>query len=285
MTPLVSIIMPSYQTAAWIGAAIASVRAQTFPDWELLIVDDGSRDDSLAVIERAAEAELGQRILLTRHAGGLGAARARNLALAAARGRYVAFLDSDDLWYPGKLAAQLDHLRATGGAISHHAFELIDEGGAALDRARHPPAAAEWRQVLAKNPIGCSSAMIDTALTGARRMPDIAKRQDHGLWLAILGDGHQALGLDRILGMYRLRANSVSSNKLSAARFQWRLYRDVVGLSRLRAAGVFLRYAAGHLLGPGRDRPMDAAERQARVRAGMHRFLAAAGPASSGTDA
>lgn len=264
MNPLVSIITPSFQTARWIGATIASVRAQTCTEWEMRIVDDGSRDGSPEAIRAAAGDDFGGRILLDATAGGLGAARARNRAIGQARGRFIAFLDSDDLWYPAKLERQLAFMRRTGAALSHHGFEIVREDGSALDLARHPPERVGYGGLVHHNVIGCSAAIYDRDRTGLVLMPDIAKRQDHGLWLRILKAGHEAHGLDEILGAYRLRSGSVSADKRVAAAYQWRLFREVEGMGPPLAAWTFARYAIRHLLGRRREQPMSAAERGAR---------------------
>ncbi|MBN8525214.1 MAG: glycosyltransferase [Planctomycetes bacterium] len=264
MTPLVTIITPSYQTARWIGATIASVRAQTRPDWEMVIIDDGSRDGSPEAVAAAAGEDLGTRIILDATPGGLGAARARNRAIARARGRFIAFVDSDDLWYPAKLERQLAFMQRTGAALSHHAYEIVREDGSPTDLARRPPPRVGYRGLVHYNVIGCSTAIYDRERAGLVKMPDIARRQDHGLWLRILKAGHEALGLDEILGAYRLRAGSVSADKRVAAAYQWRLFREVEGMGPVRAAWTFGRYAARHLLGRRRERPMTPEERAAR---------------------
>jgi teichuronic acid biosynthesis glycosyltransferase TuaG len=247
--PLFSIVMPSHQTAAWVGEAIDSVRAQTYPDWELIIVDDASTDGSVAAIRGAAGPDLGGRIILTASTQRLGPAEARNRAILAARGRYVAFLDSDDRWRPNKLERQLELLERTRAVLVYASYSLMDESGKPLGQRALAPASVDYRSLLSCNVIGCLTACYDTQQIGKVCMPEIARRQDHGLWLRILKPGRTALGQDQVLADYRVRRDSISRNKFAAAMWQWRLYRDVEQLRLLSRAFVFLRYAVAGVTG------------------------------------
>jgi teichuronic acid biosynthesis glycosyltransferase TuaG len=245
--PSVSIVMPSHQTASWIGEAIASVRAQTFRDWELLIVDDASTDNSLEEIAKAAGDDLGGRIKLEISAHRLGPAEARNRSIRAARARYIAFLDSDDRWRPAKLERQLRFMEKNKAALAFASYALMNEDGKALGIRAIAPPSVSYRSLLSCNVIGCLTACYDTQQVGKMVMPDIARRQDHGLWLSIVKTGVQAHGQDEVLADYRVRGVSVSSNKLQAARWQWRLYRDIERLGFFSSMVVFARYACAGL--------------------------------------
>jgi glycosyltransferase involved in cell wall biosynthesis len=236
-----SVIMPAYNSAAYIAAAIASVVAQSEPDWELIVSDDGSRDDTVAIVQQAAASD--PRIRLLTGASNRGPAQARNAAIAAARGRYIAFLDSDDLWKPEKLARQLAFMQARDIAFSFTSYDRIDAEGHVIDtHLVHRP--ATYDSLLKSCVIGCLTAVYDTQKLGKVMMPDIRKRQDFGLWLRLLKRVEAAYPLEESLALYRVHANSVSANKLSAARYTWALYHDVEKLGLMRSAWYFAHYAA-----------------------------------------
>ena len=240
MHPRVSIITPSYNSAETIDATLASVRAQTFADWEMLVVDDCSTDDSAARV--AAVATLDPRIRLLRQAKNGGPAAARNRALAEARGDFVAFLDADDLWLPEKLARQLAFMLRTGCALSYTAYRRIDQAGQTTGRLITVPPEVTYRALLAHNVIACLTAMVDVRQTGPLRMRD-AGYDDFILWLELLRRGYRAMGLDDDLARYRIMAGSVSRNRPRAARWVWHIHREVEGLPLLAAAWTFARYA------------------------------------------
>lgn len=243
--PRASIVMPCYNTASFIGDAIASVRSQTMEDWELLVVDDCSTDGSLDTAEHAARGDPRIRLMRQERNGGVGPAR--NRAIGEARGRYVAFLDSDDEWLPGKLDLQLDFMARTGAGFSYTAYHEISEAGEQL-RLLPVPAQATYRQVLRCCVIGCLTAVYDTQATGKVFMPELRKRQDWATWLDILRNAGPAQGLNVPLARYRLRAGSLSRNKSSLVRFAWTLYRDNQGLSVPHSAAMLALYGLNGVL-------------------------------------
>lgn len=236
----VSIIMPSYNTARFLRATVQSVLAQTFADWELLVVDDHSTDNSMDILRDCASRE--PRMQLLALGQRLGPAGARNAAIAAARGSYFAFLDSDDLWLPQKLERQIAFMQEASSPLSFTAYHKIHEDDS-LGGLVNVPSTVDYDALLYSNCIGCSTAIYDAAHLGKTFFPDIARRQDHGLWLKILRKGHRAHGLNDPLTLYRVRKQSVSSNKLVAAAYQWRLYRQVEGLSLRSTLLHFVGYA------------------------------------------
>lgn len=236
----VSIIMPSYNTARFLSATVESVLGQTFQDWELLVADDNSTDNSLDILNQYAAREPRIRVLaLGQHHGPAGA---RNAAITAARGSYLAFLDSDDAWLPHKLERHIAFMQDTGSALSYTAYHKIHEDDS-LGGLVSVPRTVDYNALLFSNCIGCSTAIYDTARLGKVFFPDIAKRQDHALWLKILRKGLRAHGLNDPLTLYRLRKQSVSSNKLVAAAYQWQLYRRVEGLTLWSTLVHFIGYA------------------------------------------
>ncbi|HVH01440.1 MAG TPA: glycosyltransferase family 2 protein [Amaricoccus sp.] len=236
--PLVSVITPLWNAAATLAAAVASVRAQTMPDWEMLVVDDGSTDSGPALAARLAHAE--PRLRLLALGSNQGAAAARNAGIRAARGRFIAFLDADDLWYPEKLERQLGHMARTGVPFVFSAYRRIDAAGRPLGRVA-VPARLTHAALLRGNVVGCLTAVYDSAHFGKVEMPPLRRRQDYGLWLALLAPGGEAHGLPETLADYRVRPGSLSADRLAAAAATWTLYREAAGLSRLRA-GYYLAH-------------------------------------------
>lgn len=242
---LISIIMPSFNSEKYISHAIISVVSQTFQDWELIVVDDNSTDSSIEVISEFCRKD--SRIKLTKLAKNSGAAVARNKAIETAKGRYIAFLDSDDQWLPTKLEEQLKFMQDNGYAFSYTAYNKVNSNGDILSEMG-VPYKLQYSDLLKKCEIGCLTAMYDTSKLGKIYMPSIRKRQDLGLWLKILKNTPYAYGLNKVLASYTLRNDSISSNKRQAAAYTWRLYRDVEQLPLYKAIYYFSYYAINGVL-------------------------------------
>jgi teichuronic acid biosynthesis glycosyltransferase TuaG len=240
MTPTVSVITPAYNAAAVVGEAIRSLQNQTFASWEMLVVDDCSTDDTAAVI--AAFANNDERIRLLRSAQNAGPANARNVAMTAARGRYMAFLDSDDLWLPEKLQLQLAFMAEKDAALSYTAYRRFRE-----DPQRAGPLVAarpefDYRALL-KNPgMACLTVMVDRERTGPFTMPSV-RHEDYALWLSLLRGGLRSHGLNVDLARYRISETSVSSNKLRSAKWVWDIYRNSERLRLPHASWCLAHYA------------------------------------------
>lgn len=231
--PAVSVVTPVWNAAATLAEAVASVRAQTRGDWEMLIIDDGSTDGGRALAEALAAGDPRLRVL--GWAARRGAAAARNAGIKAARGRVIAFLDADDRWWPRKLEVQLGYMEATGAPFTFAAMRRIDAAGRPLGLVG-APARVDHAQLLMGNVIPCQTAAYDRLHYGRVEMPALARRQDYGLWLTLLARGGEAHGLPEVLADYRVRPGSLSADKLQAAAATWRVYREVAGLGRARAA-------------------------------------------------
>lgn len=240
--PLVSVVMPVHNAAETVAASIRSVQAQSHPDWELLITDDGSSDASWQIVTDLAR--LDGRIRPERSTEQFGAARARNAAIERATGEYVAFLDADDLWLADKLTRQLAFAAEHEAPVTFTAYYKVDADfdGDARDfrpNGRVVPARDEltYAALLQQNYIGCLTGMYQVSTLGKRFMPDLRKRQDYGLWLSLLRDGTVARGLDEPLALYREQhAGSLSgSSRLSLVKYNWQLYRQVEKLSLARS--------------------------------------------------
>ena len=253
---LVSIIVPVYNAGRYIEEAIAMVQAQTYDNWELILVDDCSTDDSRLKIEnyirhmqasqsgllngyesdvknavRSREKE-GGRIRLIKKDANEGAARARNTGIQAAKGRYIAFLDADDVWIKDKLEKELAFMKKKQAAFVFTSYEFGDEQAKGTGKVVHVPATLTYHQALSRTVIFTTTVLIDTNKTGREliRMP-VVKSDDTSTWWKILRGGFTAYGLDEVLAIYRRPAKSLSSNKLKAIRRIWNLYRKEEKLS------------------------------------------------------
>ncbi len=237
--PLVSVITAAFNAEVFIGETIASVQAQTCQDWEMLVADDASEDRTAKMVAEIAAKDPRIRLIqLTRNGG---VARARNAALAEARGRFIAFLDSDDLWLPRKLERQIAFMTAQDAAVSYTAFRRINEDGSRVGRLVSVPARLTYRQLLKNTAIATLAGMIDTAKTGPIRMTE-ARRDDYILWLSLLKRGFTAHGLQEDLARYRVVAGSLSSKPKRSAAWVWNVYRDIEKLGALRAAWCMAHY-------------------------------------------
>lgn len=237
---LVSIIIPVYNKEKYIADSINSVLAQTYPDWELILVDDCSTDRSPEIIRNYMKTD--ERVRYTRLEQNSGAAVARNKALEIARGRYVAFIDADDIWLPQKLEKQIDFLTRIGQGFCYTAIEMIDDDGNPLKGKRPVKDVVNYRYLLTNTVIACSSVLIDRNITGDFRMPEVRKGQDFATWLSLLKKGLNAYGINEVLVRYRVAKDSISSNKLGALKRTWNIYRNVHGLGFFRSAWCFSLY-------------------------------------------
>nr|WP_297456517.1 glycosyltransferase family 2 protein [uncultured Halomonas sp.] len=239
--PMISVIMPAFNSERFIVSSIESVQRQSFPDWELVIVDDCSTDQSFSIIEEMSQAD--SRIKLLRLDANGGAAVARNAGIQHAQGRYIAFLDSDDTWLPYKLERQLEFIRHKKAAFVFSAYRKVDDKGNDLGIVGVPEKVT-YHKLLKSCVIGCLTVMYDTHALGKVEMPLIRKRQDFGLWLRLLKRADYAYGQNEVLAEYTVRVDSISFNKKSAASYQWKLYREVERLSLLQSCYYFAHYAA-----------------------------------------
>lgn len=240
---LVSIVTPAHNVSEYLTECLDSVLSQTYERWEHILVDDASTDDTWQLISERMESD--PRVVGVRLPTNRGAAAARNEAISRARGQYVAFLDGDDYWYPEKLKRQLEFMEARGIGLCYSSYSILGFGG---ETVRRTPPRATYRELLKTNFIGCSTAIYDVYECGRVYMPDVEKRQDMALWLRITRTGVKAEGVPEALATYRIRPNSLSSNKLSAAHHVWKLYREVEHLSLPVSARYFSEYAVRALL-------------------------------------
>ena len=230
---LVSIITPTYNCGKFIKETIESIQNQTYTNWEMVIVDDCSTDDTRKIVEEciAQDSRIKYYCLETNS----GAAVARTTSMKLAEGEYMAFCDSDDLWMPDKLERQLKFMVETGHAFTCTAYEQIDEESKSLGRVIKTVKKCDYNRLLLDCPVGNSTVMYDVKQMGKFEVPNIRKRNDDALWLQMLKKEKYIWGMEAVLMRYRIRQNSISSNKLKVIKYHWILYREVEHLSVLRS--------------------------------------------------
>lgn len=241
MKPLVSIITPVHNSAKFIADTIASVQAQTYVEWEMILVDDASTDGSVALIEGLAKDDTRLRLYVSKV--NRGAAKTRNEAIEHAKGRFIAFLDSDDQWMPNKLEKQVNYMLQNKVLLSHTYYRLMDATGQPQERIIKAPLKLNYQQMLDFNFIGCLTAMYDAETLGKYYMPDIPKRQDYALWLSIMRKGVAAHAIPEVLALYRTGHASLSSNKMKVVSYNWQILRELEKQPFHKAAYHFARYA------------------------------------------
>ena len=226
---LVSIITPTYNCGKFIGETIESVQQQTYTDWEMIIVDDCSTDDTKNVVAKYQEQD--ERIKYHCLTENSGAAVARTKAMDLAAGQYMAFLDSDDLWMPDKLEKQLEFMQKNNYAFTSTSYQHMTEDGKMMPKVLNAVPKTDYNRLLLDCPVGNSTVMYDVSKMGKFQVPDIRKRNDDALWLAMLKKEKYIYGMPEIMMKYRLRKNSISRNKLSLVKYTWKLYREIEHLS------------------------------------------------------
>ena len=239
--PLVSVIMPCYNMEKYLPATIASVQRQTFPDWELIVVDDISSDKTPAVLQDNGSQDPRIRWVVQEEHSGI--ASARNRAIQMAQGRFLAFLDADDLWQPEKLERQLAFMQERDIAFSYSSYDCVDEDGRHLNKTVKATEDMDYEAYLRNTIIGCSTVMIDTLKVESVVVPDFRTSEDTATWLDILRKGFIAYAIEEPLVSYRIRRKSASSNKLKAAADLWKVYRQHERMPFFKAVACFSSYA------------------------------------------
>lgn len=233
MNDKVSIITPTYNCGKYIGATIESVLRQTYYNWEMIIVDDCSTDNTKEIVEEYCKKD--KRIRYYVLDENSGAAVARNKAMELAEGKYFAFLDSDDLWMPNKLEKQISFMKTHNYNFTCTSYEQIDEKGMSLNRVIIAKPKIDYKGVLLSCPVGNSSVIYNAENLGRFSIPNIRKRNDDALWLQILKKEKYIYGMPEVLMQYRVRKNSISSNKIELIKYHWELYREIEQLSIVRS--------------------------------------------------
>ncbi|RDU37128.1 glycosyltransferase family 2 protein [Neobacillus piezotolerans] len=235
MDDLVSIITPVYNSEKYIADTVKSVVAQTYSKWELLIVDDCSTDNTREVVNDFKD----QRIKYLKLNINSGAAAARNEALQRAKGKYIAFLDADDMWKPNKLEKQLKFMIENKIGFSFTGYEILREKE---NKVIKVPSTLNYSQFMKNTIIGTLTVMINTELVGEVRLVNVKKDHDSMTWAKLLRDGHLAYGLNESLAYYRKVVGSISNDKFKAAKNHWNNCRNIEKLSLLRCIYFFFFY-------------------------------------------
>lgn len=242
MNDLVSIVIPVHNAEKFISDTVASVKSQTHKNWELILVDDGSTDKSLELL-RDYEEKL-ENVKVVHLEESVGAARARNAGNKVATGRYLTFLDADDLWDPEKLEIQIRFMEEEGAGFSYTNYEFADEDGVGIKKIVSVPSKLVYSQALKNTTIFTSTVMFDLEIIPRELtlMPNVPS-EDTATWWQVLRAGYTAYGLRRSLTIYRRSGHTLSSNKYEAIKRAWNLYRNVEKLNLPYSCLCFCCYA------------------------------------------
>lgn len=233
MDKLVSIVTPTYNSANFIFETVSSIKKQTYPNWELIMVDDGSSDDTVSLLKKFASED--KRITWERLSQNSGPAIARNTGIEKAKGHYLTFIDADDIWFPEFIETSIKAINTSGCPFVFASYKRLDEDLNPLYPDFIVPEKVTYTDILKSNSISCLTAFIDIQKLGKKFMPQIRKRQDMGLWLKYLKETDFALGIKKPLAIYRIRKNSLSRNKWALLKYQWDFYRKVEKLTFTRS--------------------------------------------------
>jgi glycosyltransferase involved in cell wall biosynthesis len=237
--PLVSIITPTYNSGKYIKQTIESIQAQTFNNWELLITDDNSTDNTIEII-KSIQKEDG-RIKLFIQSFNQGAGVARNNSISKANLRFIAFCDSDDLWLPTKLEKQLNFILSNKISFCYTSYSVINDNLKIINKIKSP-SKLTYELLLKNNYILCSTVIYDQNILGKIFMPEIRFRQDWGMWLIIFKKIKVSYGINENLAFYRKRANSISSNKIKMIKYNWLVYHEILNFNKLRSSLFLIKF-------------------------------------------
>lgn len=238
--------MPSYNAAKFIAASIQSVIDQTYSNWELLITDDCSKDETVKIVEKFLVED--NRIKLFSTGKNSGPACARNKSLENATGKYIAFLDSDDIWVSNKLETQLKFMIEKNIAFSFSSYSVMKEDGTPIGNTINVPKVIGYHGYLRNTIIGCLTVIIDREKTGNFIMPNIKTSEDMALWLNIMKRGFKAWGLQVPLAQYRVVSKSLTSKKWIEAKYVWKVYREIEHINPIYSAICFIGYAINAII-------------------------------------
>lgn len=241
MNSLISIITPTYNSARFIEKTISSVIAQTYKNWEMIIFDDGSIDNSVSIIEKYIKKD--SRIKLYQSKTNKGATYSRNEAVKVATGKFIAFLDSDDLWMETKLKQQLTFMENNNYDFSYTQYCIIDENGSNVNRWLPKTKKVNYKCMLKTCSIGCLTVMLKKESFPDLKFPNSKFSQDYALWLKLLKDVEFAYCLNEKLGKYRIVSNSLSRDKIRKLKSQWDVYRNIEQLNFLFSCWNFCWYS------------------------------------------
>jgi teichuronic acid biosynthesis glycosyltransferase TuaG len=245
-TPVVSIITPSFNSEKFISETIQSVQNQTYKNWEMVIVDDCSSDETVAIVTKMALQD--NRIKFFQSEKNLGTGIARNMALAKTKGRYISFLDADDLWKPQKLEKQMNFLETNNVPFTFSFYDCIDEEGKPLNKKVEAPRNISYRQLFFCNYVGNLTGIYDVNYFGKIAISSIRKRQDWMHWLTILKKIKTAQPVPESLAFYRIRENSLSASKLDLLKHNFAVYRTFHGFNIVVASFCMIGFLFTQLI-------------------------------------
>lgn len=240
-TPLVSVIMPAYNSAAFIRDAISSIQQQSYSHWELFVIDDASTDCTVGIVKDLMKND--SRINLIENKKNLGPGDARNKGIHAAKGNFIAFLDSDDLWLEEKLELQLRFMKRHEMAMCFSSYLLMEENGSYSGKMVEALEFLTYKKLLRSNYVGNLTGIYHVEKTGKIYHPSLRKRQDWALWLSILKNHGETRGIQQPLAVYRIRKKSLSNNKTALLSHNFKIYREFLDfgfLKSCRAMSLFL---------------------------------------------
>ena len=237
----ISVITPCYNSGAYIADAIESVIAQSFVNWEMIIVDDCSSDNSAFIINQYSSKDARIKYFKTDFPSG-SPTLPRNIGIKYAKGKYIAFLDSDDIWLPEKLKEQIKFINKPDIAIVFSNYEKINEAGKRAAREIIAPPLVDYYQLLKGNFIGCLTVLYDTDKVGKMYFKNV-RHEDCVLWLSILKKGYKAQNTNTVTALYRVGSHSISSNKVKLLLWQWNILRKEEELSFYKAFYYYIHYA------------------------------------------
>lgn len=238
--PLVSIITPVYNAERFLADTIKSIQSQSYKNWELLLIDDCSKDRSSNIIKEFQKED--SRIKYIKLEKNSGASVSRNVGIENAKGKFIAFVDSDDIWESNKLKIQIEYMLKNNLGFTFTSYRYMKEDGKLTNKVAKAPEKINYTGLLKNTIIGCSTVVIDREIVGDFRMPLVRRGQDTATWLQILRNEPYAYGIEEALVNYRLVGNSLSSNKIKALKRTWNTYRNVERLSILKSSYVFCFY-------------------------------------------
>lgn len=241
MNALVSIITPTFNSAKYIAETIQSVQNQTYSNWEMIIVDDASSDETITVIEKVQEND--SRIILVRQKKNVGPAITRNTGIQKASGKFMTFLDADDIWFEDFIENSIKTIQETGISFVFSSYRRANEELEFVYSDFIVPQNVTYTDILKTNSISCLTAFLDIEALGKKEMPIIHKRQDMGLWLKYLKEIPFAYGIQEPKAIYRIRKNSLSRKKSDLIKYQWQFYREVEKLSVFQSFYYMLHWA------------------------------------------
>lgn len=242
MEEMVSIIVPVFNGEKFINDTIKTVQEQTYQNWELLLVNDCSTDKSKEIIEKQIKKD--DRIKLITLERNSGAAIARNTGIEKAKGKYIAFLDADDIWDKEKLEKQINFIKKGNYTFAYTGYEFADEEGNKTGKIVKVPESLTYKEALKNTTIFTSTVIFNVEILGKEsiKMPNVRRGQDTATWWKVLKTGVIAYGLNKNLSLYRRSSDTLSSNKIKALKRTWNLYRNVEKLSFIKSFYYFCWY-------------------------------------------